>query len=211
MRKLFGLAILAPAFLLAWAPTALAGDTDCPPAIASSTVDGNVIAEAGCGITSSTIKGSVKVTGDLVLISSTVEGSVEVESGAKLKDLNFSVVWGNLTADGAAQVNATNSDIIGNVQIKKIGTGGIILRANNMGIEGNVQIDGDGNPGSDAFVEGNMIGGDLQAEKFGDDLTISDNTIVGNLQCKDNNEVKVPVANNVGGVTQNANNSTGDC
>ena len=68
MKKLFGLVILAPAFVLAWATSALADDTICGlgpvpvfQVLGAVVVDNVIVTDGTCLLAGTTVTGNVKV------------------------------------------------------------------------------------------------------------------------------------------------------
>jgi subtilisin family serine protease len=93
------------------------------------------------------------------LAGTRVEGSVKVEAGATLGASGISLV-GNLQADGASSVIVSESTIGGSLQVVK---GGLNL------------------------LSSSSVDGDVQFFENSGGVTISNNTIGGNLKCKVNN------------------------
>jgi subtilisin family serine protease len=100
-----------------------------------------------------------------------IKGNVKVESSASL-NANRIYVKGSLQIKGAASVAVDDSTVVGNVQIE----------------ESRI-----------ARLASSIINGDVQFFKNTGDLSISDNTIGGNLQCKDNSRAPTGGSNHVGG------------
>jgi subtilisin family serine protease len=94
------------------------------------------------------------------LVGARIKGSVKVEDGATL--------------------NASGIDVKGGVQIKKAAS----VDLSNSRIRGSVQVEESGAARLDALD----VSGDVQVFKNTGSLTISDNTIGGNLQCKENSQ-----------------------
>ena len=92
------------------------------------------------------------------LAGTLVEGTVKVEAGATLDASSISVD-GNLQADGAASVNVSGSTIGGSLQVVK---------------------------GGASLLSSSFVDGDVQFFENNGGLVISNNTIGGNLQCKEN-------------------------
>ncbi len=181
MKKLFGTVTLASAFLLALATNVLADDYLCPPDPGPITVD-NVLAD----------------TGLCTLVGTTVMGNVIVESGASLLVLPPTTIDGGIHADGVVSVvllTFGGAITVGqDVQIKNAiqdpilpssasgffaCCGGAITIGGNFQFEDNLAT---------LLAVGATIGGDLQVQN---NITpfasaIGGNTILGNLQCKEN-------------------------
>ena len=188
MIKLFGTVILAPAFVLALATNVLADDYFCPPDPGPIMVD-NVIAD----------------TGLFTLAGTTVTGNVIVESGASLFVLPPTTIDGGIHADGVGFVvllAAGGAITVGeDVQIKNAiqdplppaGTGTqpsasgfFVVAGGALTIGGNFQFED--NLATLLASGPATIGGDLQVQN---NMTpfpsaIGGNTILGNLQCKEN-------------------------
>lgn len=114
-----------------------------------------------------------------VLNRSRLTGSVVVGRGATLRAHSVSVN-GNLQAEGSAFVGIGGfSSIGGSVQLVQ-GGGASIERAR---IKGDLQLESNN---SAIAATGNTIGGSLQAVKNLGGLTFNNNTMNGNMQCKEN-------------------------
>jgi subtilisin family serine protease len=100
-----------------------------------------------------------------------IKGNVKVEAAASL-DADRIYVKGSIQIKGAASVVIGDSTVVGNVQIEESGA---------------------------ARLASSKINGDVQFFKNTGDLSISDNTIGGNLQCKDNGLTPTGGGNDVGG------------
>lgn len=92
------------------------------------------------------------------LAGARIKGSVKVEDGATLNASGM-YVMGSVQAKKAASVNVSNSIIDGSFEMEE---------------------------GGSAQLDGAQVKGDAKFIKNMDSLTISDNTIHGNLQCKEN-------------------------
>jgi len=92
------------------------------------------------------------------LIGGRIKGTLKVEEGATLS-ANGIYVKGSLQAKKAAAVNISLSTFDGSVEMEE---------------------------GGSAQLYGTQVNGDAKFIKNTDSLTISDNTIKGNLQCKEN-------------------------
>ena len=92
------------------------------------------------------------------LVGTRVQGNVKVEAGATLNASGINVK-GSLQVKGAASVNVTDSTVSGSVQVEESGS---------------------------ARLDSSQIHGGAQFVKNTGSLTISNNTIGGNLQCKEN-------------------------
>jgi subtilisin family serine protease len=92
------------------------------------------------------------------LVGAQVQGTLKVEGGATLNAARVSVA-GSVQAKGAASVSIDDSTISGSVQIEESGS---------------------------ARLDASSVNGDVQFFKNTASLTITNNTIGGNLQCKEN-------------------------
>jgi subtilisin family serine protease len=92
------------------------------------------------------------------LAGTIIAGNIKVESGAILNASNI-LVGGNLQADGAASVNVNDSTVGGSLQVVKGGAN---------------------------LLSSSFINGDVRFFGNKGGITISNNTIRGNLQCKEN-------------------------
>lgn len=86
------------------------------------------------------------------------DGSVYVGTGARLTATAATVI-GNVQAEGAQDVTVRDTSVGGSVQLVQ---------------------------GGSATVDGNPVGGDVQLFSNNGALVVTDNTIDGNLQCKEN-------------------------
>jgi hypothetical protein len=92
-------------------------------------------------------------------------GTLKVETGASRTANNISVI-GNIQAEGAKAVNVSASSVGGSIQIMQSG----VAKIYKVGVKGDILFD------SNARQAFQNTGG----------VTISFNTIDGNLQCKEN-------------------------
>ena len=151
-----------------------------------------------------------------ILEGVTVEGNVSVEGELRLTG---STVGGNVQGDGFVWVVIEPNDevpsVAGNVQLKN-GSGFVVI--GNSEVVGDVQLENN-EVDAEINVFNNLIGGDLQVTKnTADDITIGDNEIGGNLQCKANDPAPDGGGNDVGGNAEDqcedltsASAAPGDC
>jgi hypothetical protein len=187
MNKLLLLVGLALVVVLAGAPTALAGDTPCPPSPPPTGTD-NVVVPPGASCTinpGTTIKGNVKNYGDLLVFGpgTTIGGSVDSEPGNDDTDLVGTSTNG-ITVGGSIQVKGTDGS--GDVEF------------NQVKVNGNLQYEDNDN--RDLRVVSSNIGGNVKVEKnMGGSGSVMMTTIGGNLECKENSYTVVEVGNTVKG------------
>jgi hypothetical protein len=93
-----------------------------------------------------------------ILVGTRVKGNVKVESGAALRAIGIQVK-GNIQAKGAIEVRVSDTTVLGSVQFEE---------------------------GGSASLQYSDISSGAQFFKNTGNLMISDNTIGGNLQCKEN-------------------------
>ena len=149
MKKLLGLVILAPAFVLAWAANVLAVDTFCNSVLEFGSFD-NLIAVPGgrCTVRFSTVQGDVKVEpgADLALITTTVGGDVRGKVGSTVIVSFNSLIGGNVVCDqagGRAGCVIQNSLILGDLEVEGTSGGvlGVLLGGNGgIGVGGTVEL-----------------------------------------------------------------------
>jgi thermitase len=121
------------------------------------------------------------------------EGTVKVETNATLEATDV-VIIGNLQADGATLVKVFGaSHIGGSIQIKQ----GRAAEIDSAKVNADIQLESNLGP---LVVLGNEVGGNVQVfQNREGGATISNNTIDGNLQCKENNPAPVGSGNVVKG------------
>jgi hypothetical protein len=196
--KLSVLAAVALAGVVAAAPPALAGDTECVGVV--SGVHDNIVVPPGafCLLEGpATVKGNVKVLGpenglpggqllvDGFLAPVTVRGNIQSDGG------EFVGILGSSPLIGVA--------IGGSVQIKKataVDSGYFSVSPGGVRIRGNFEYEE-----NEAFLvaTGANIRGNLKAQKNTGGGEITENVIGGNLECKENVPEMVQAGNTVGG------------
>jgi hypothetical protein len=185
MRKLLVVALLTLLALtsaLAIAPQALADATRCRGPLGAVTV-GDLVVPAGATCT---------------LDGTTVRGNIDVRSGATLDATGVSV-RGNIQSDGHAAVGVDGaSRIAGSIQLQRGGAFNILDTA----VGGDIQVAE--NRGASS-LDANTVGDDVHVIRHRDGVSITDNQIDGNLQCRDN----VPAPTGGGNVVQG--NVDGQC
>jgi hypothetical protein len=142
---------------------ALAEEFTCQGALPAVTVDNvRVPPDASC-----------------LLVGTRVEGTLKVEAGASLTASQV-IVSGNVQAEGAHLVRVLAGSIVGgSIQIKQA-NGAEVEAAT---VSGDIQFESNGQALS---ATGNLVGGSVQVFQNTGDVTVADNVILGNLQCKEN-------------------------
>jgi hypothetical protein len=164
------------------APQALADATRCRGALAAVTV-GDLVVPAGATCT---------------LDGTTVRGNIDVRSGATL-DATAVSVRGNIQSDDHAAVGVDGaSKVGGSIQLRRGGAFNILDTA----VGGDIQVDE--NRGASS-LDANTVGDDVHVIRHRDGVSITDNQIDGNLQCRDN----VPAPTGGGNVVEG--NADGQC
>jgi hypothetical protein len=108
-----------------------------------------------------------------------VDGNIKIGSNATLHAIEVTV-GGNIQADGAAAVTVNHdSRVGGNIQIKQGGS----TTVDQVQVTGDIQLESNRAAQIATF---NRVGGNIQVFQNKSIVTISDNRIDGNLQCKDN-------------------------
>lgn len=201
-KKLLGLAILAPAFVLAWATSALADDRICGgvfEVIGAVTVDNVIVTGGTCLLAGTTVTGNVKVepTGLLGANSATIAGNVQADGTDLVQLFLGTTVGGDVEIKLSAGLTGNENQICGTI----IG-GDLKLFDDTV----STQI---GSGVCSGLGGGNIVGGNVQVENNTGGVGIAGNLIGGNLQCKNNFPAPTPgAANLVGG---NPGNTDGDC
>jgi len=154
---------------------AQAEERDCRGAIGAETVDNlRVPGGATC-----------------VLSATRVKGTIKVEAGATLHATAVGVV-GNVQAENAADVVVTGATVGGSVQVKQ--GGGVDVTG--TAVTGDIQYDQMAAP---LNASRNRVGGNVQVVGNRARASIFENTIDGNLQCKENSPPPVGGGNLVHG------------
>jgi hypothetical protein len=154
--------LLACAFILSAHSVALAEEFTCRGSLGAVTVDNlRVPQNASC-----------KLNG------TKVQGTIKVENGATLTANKVTVI-GNVQTEGAKAVNVSNSSVGGSIQIVQGGA----AKIDKVHITGDILFDSNKRTLS---ATSNQVGGNVQAFQNTGGVTISFNTIDGNLQCKEN-------------------------
>jgi hypothetical protein len=159
------------------------------------TVRGSITCQEGalCFITDSTVRGSVKCENcdALDLFASVVGGNVQSKNSAAGSRIDTMEIGGDVQFEGTGQfLDVVNSTVGGDVQIGKsliTMLPAVLLEGMHLGnneVAGNVQVVE--TTASSHEIVSNSVGHDLQFFKNRGPSDISDNTIAGNLQCKEN-------------------------
>ena len=107
-----------------------------------------------------------------------VEGTVKVERNATLY-ANGARIDGNVQAENAARVNVgANSTVGGSIQVVQSGAAAI----DRVAVNGDIQFE---NNKQALSATNNQVGGNIQAFQNTGGVTIANNSIDGNLQCKE--------------------------
>lgn len=135
----------------------------------------------------------VPAQGSCTLVGIRVQGAIIVARGGVLT-AGHVTINGSVQSDGAASITLTEGVRVGgSIQIKQ---GGLIT-LDKVQIQGNLQIEGN----RDALqVTHSQIAGSVQLLQNIAEITISDNTIGGNLQCSNNRTAPTGGNNQVQGV-----------
>jgi hypothetical protein len=166
----------------ALAPQALAEATRCRGALGAVTVD-DLVVPSGATCT---------------LDGTTIRGNIDVRSGATLDATGVSV-RGNIQSDEHAAVGVDGaSKVGGSIQLRRGGAFSILDTA----VGGDIQVDE--NRGASS-LDANTVGDDVHVIRHRDGVSITDNQIDGNLQCRDN----VPAPTGGGNVVEG--NADGQC
>jgi len=156
---------------------ALADDVFCPPNLGAVTIDGDVLIAAACRLDGTYVKGNVKLYAGGSLVA---RNNVRIEGSIQAERSNF--------------VDVADSSVNGNIQLDDlVGDRSIIARSR---VGGSIQLKGNR---SRLEVQANQVNADVQAFSNTGGVVITDNTIDGNLQCKDNNPIPAGGNNRVQG------------
>jgi hypothetical protein len=156
-------ALLALIFLLPTSPVARAEETTCQGALGAVTVDNLRVPQDGsCTLTGTKVEGTIKVENNATLVATDVE------------------VIGNVQAEGAASVEVLAGSVVGgSIQIKQGGG----ARIDDVRVNADIQFESNSLALS---ATGNIVGGNIQVFQNTGGVRIADNTVDGNLQCKEN-------------------------
>ena len=172
------LALVFAALALAAAQpsVALGEERTCRGTIGATTVDNvRVPDNATCTLDGTYVKGTIKVESNAVLLASRVR------------------VVGNVQAENARKVVvASSSRVGGSIQVVQSS----VAKVRDSRINGNILVDD--NAGKNV-IRRNIVGGDVQAFQNSGGVSIYDNRIDGNLQCKANRPSPVGGGNIVQG------------
>jgi hypothetical protein len=167
---------MALGVLLGLAPAALAEETVCRGTIGSKTLDNVKVPQgATCILEGTKVKGTIKVNGNSVLkaFDVTVIGNVQGEEARKV-------------------IVRAGSFVGGSVQVVQ----GAAAKVLNSKVNGDILYDDQA-----AFVaaKSSRVGGNVQAFQNTGGVTIQNNVIDGNLQCKENQPPPTGGGKQVGG------------
>jgi hypothetical protein len=160
----------AAAGVLAAPPPAAAEEIDCPPRIIKRTVD-NVYVNGTCTIRLSRIEGNIVVgpNGNLLVKGSTIVGNVQSEDAKRIRLLPDATTGRETVVNGSIQIKNTVAGFTSIIQDVRVG--------------GSIQIEDNAGPFN---LFGNDVNADVQVFQNDAVVRIRDNTIDGNLQCKEN-------------------------
>ena len=149
----------------------------------------------GCVFGPVTLEENLEIPADVacVLEGTRIEGNVTLAAGSALTATG-AFVGGNIQGQEASALDVRDSEIGGDVQFERGGSVSIL----GSRIDGNLQLEENA---GDLLADLNTIGGDLQAFQNvgGLAITFTDNTIGGNLQCKENDPAPAGGGNVVDG------------
>jgi hypothetical protein len=163
MSKLYGLAIVLGGALMT-TQSAVAGDIVCPGYIGPTTIDGTVV-----------------VVGDCTLDRTNVDGNVLLEIGGDLLALRARIN-GNVQTDGAERVRIRRSEIGGDIQLTGL-YGSTRSEVLSTAVGGTLDVH---HNEARLLLNLNEVTSDLKANNNTGGVSISGNTIGGNLQCQNN-------------------------
>jgi len=103
-------------------------------------------------------------------------------------------IKGGVKVEDGATLNASGIYVKGSIQAKKA----VSVDISDSTVEGSVEVE----EGGSAHLQATQIKGDAKFVKNTDSLTISNNTIGGNLQCKENSLMPTGGGNLVQGNTE---------
>ena len=199
------LPIVSSAIILGWTASAQAGDTICNPGDRlTGKIPDNVIVPDSAG------------AGVCVIQDATVEGDIKIESGGALIVYGPAKVEGNVQGNGAELVGISGfpGDLVkirGDLQLKNTESfSGFPFSgyAEFVEIDGNVQYE---ESSVTMLALRGSVEGDVQAFKNTGGVIIGDNTIEGNLQCKENNPAPTPGIFGLGGSNTVDGNKEDQC
>lgn len=132
---------------------------ECRGTIGAITVEKVIVPEgATCTLTGTRVQSDVEVKSD---------ASVRIEAGAR--------VGGNVKGANSRRVAVLNTHVNGNIQTDNTGT---VLVRNRTFVGGNIQL----KQGGTARVENTTVDGDIQFEENDDRLSAASNRVGGNFQ-----------------------------
>jgi hypothetical protein len=156
--------------IVAVPPPAAAEEIDCPPRIIKRTVD-NVYVNGTCTIRLSRIEGNIVVgpNGNLLVKGSTIVGNVQSDGAGRIRLLPDATTGRETIVNGSIQIKNTAAGLTSIIQDVRVG--------------GSIQIENNAGPFN---LFGNDVNADVQVFQNTAVVRIRDNTIDGNLQCKEN-------------------------
>ena len=156
--------VIALGLLGVAAPTAQADDFNCTGTVGAVTKDNvDVPDNATCTLDGTTVEGNIKVGTNATMIAKgvKVDGNIQAQGAKNLVVNNGSTVGGSIQIEQGGSGNVTNVDVDSDIQ----------FFSNSGAVE----------------AKNNTVGGNLQADENTGGVSIIDNIIDGNLQCKQNN------------------------
>lgn len=213
MKKLLGLAVVAPVLAMAAPTDVRAGDRECGNGdILTGQIDDNVVATGGtCTLSGAIVDGNVKVEGgaEVLIVGGIVRGSVQGEFGSSVF-VSGTNVFGDVQCEGAGAVPAgffpgcrvQVATIGGSIQSNDAEATVSIL--SNPTIGGSIQVVGTTatapvNINFNGSFSGDGVIGDVQVFENDGSVNVFFNVIDGNLQCKENEPTLINGSGNVVG------------
>lgn len=215
--------------VLVHAPVAMADETICDGVISGDTL-GNVVVPSGafCTLMDVEVDGNIKADGavDVEIVGGTIDGNVNIKHSTGMVDINGANIDGNLSITKSTLVSiiVENSQVGGNVSIKKNGADIIFVRNDNA-IDGNLSVvdnetvigfligscvSGGNTVNGNVTMSKNTAGGrmSLNCSEIAGNIDVSDNTVIGDFFDLDR-DVQV-TGNTVGGNVTVNNNTARD-
>lgn len=158
----FLFAVIACSTVLSSAPYVSAEEYTCRGSVGRRTLD-NVYVPAGARCT---------------LDGTKIEGNIKVDNGARLTAKSVKVN-GSIQSQGAASIVVSGGRVNGDIQIDA----GKAFKVTGVRVGGSIQAVA--NSGS-SKIESNVVGSDIQVFQHKRGIGVRDNTVDGNLQCKEN-------------------------
>jgi hypothetical protein len=147
------------------------------------------VIDSSCNQTySGTFAGNITVSSGETCVTGTVTGNVSQSGGILIA--NGATIEGNVRISGGVFMIGAGTAISGNLQIHNLPAASTPIRVCDAKVKGNLQVNNNAEPiaiGTGLLsCPGNIVGGNLQVDNNSGPIQVFDDSVSGNLHCKNN-------------------------